>query len=292
MSAIKNVTVVGASGTLGVPLVKALQESGFHVTALSRAGSPSSPPPGVEVKKALKAALTGQDALVSVITTTATGEQYPFIDAAIAAGVKRIVPSEFGINTRTVPHPGLRAMLQSKIKLVDYLQEKSGENPDLTWTGICNSFFFDSIKRGSGFGFDLKTKKATIIDSGDEPFDVATLSFVAKAVAAVLSAPEKTANQYLTVSGTVTTQNELLAILREETGGDWKTEKVAADKYEETGNDKMARGTTRPSGTSCTSCSSATGRARPSRPPANELLGLEREDTRTALKALLAGASF
>ncbi|KAK7940828.1 NmrA-like protein [Apiospora aurea] len=256
MSAIKNVTVVGAFGTLGVPLVKALQEAGFHVTALSRAGSPSTPPAGVEVKKvdyaspeALQAALAGQDALVSVITTTATGEH------------------EFGINTRTVPHPGLKAMLQSKIKLVDYLQEKSRENPNLTWTGICNSFFFDSIKRGSGFGFDLKTKKATIIDSGDEPFDVATLSFVAKAVVAVLSSPDKTANRYLAVSGTVTTQNQLLAILREETGGDWTTENVAATKCEEIGNEKMARGTTRPSGTSCTSCSSATARARPSRPP-------------------------
>lgn len=133
-----------------MPLVKALQDAGFHVTALSRAGSPSTPPAGVDVKKvdcgspeALQAALAGQDALVSVIATTATGEQYPFIDAAIAAGVKRIIPSEFGINTRTVPHPGLRAMLQSKIKLVDYLQEKSRENPGLTWTGISNSFFFD-----------------------------------------------------------------------------------------------------------------------------------------------------
>ena len=139
-----------ASGTLGMPLVKALQEAGFHVTALSRAGSPSTPPAGVVVKKvdyaspeALREALAGQDALVSAIATTATGEQYPFIDAAIAAGVSRIIPSEFGINTRTVSHPGLKAMLHSKIKLVDYLQEKSTENPGLTWTGISNSFFFD-----------------------------------------------------------------------------------------------------------------------------------------------------
>ncbi|KAK8050016.1 hypothetical protein PG994_011746, partial [Apiospora phragmitis] len=296
MSAIKNVTVVGASGTLGVPLVKVLQEAGFHVTALSRAGSSSTPPPGVDVKKvdygspaALETALAGQDALVSVIATTAMGEQYPFIDAAIAAGVRRIVPSEFGINTRTVPHPALKAMLQSKVKLVDYLQEKSRENPDLTWTGISNSFFFDVIKKGFGFGFDLKTKTATIVDSGDEPFDVATLSFVTKAVAAVLSAPEKTANQYLTVSGAVTTQNQLLEILREETGGDWKTERVAAAHFEEIGNEKMAKGDYSAFGDFLHILLFSDGAGQAFKTPANELLGLEREDVRITVKALLEG---
>ncbi|KAK6843058.1 Isoflavone reductase-like protein IRL [Apiospora arundinis] len=299
MSAIKNVTVVGASGTLGVPLVKALQEAGFHVMALSRADSPSTPPAGVVVKKvdygspeALKEALIGQDALVSVIATTATGEQYPFIDAAIAAGVKRIIPSEFGINTRTVPHPGLKAMLQSKIKLVDYLQEKSRENPNLTWTGISNSFFFDTIKKGTGFGFDLKTKTATIVDSGDEPFDLATLSLVAKAVVAVLSSPEKTANQYITVSGTVTTQNQLLEIMREVTGGDWNVNKVPSAKFEETGNEKLSKGDYSCFGDFLHVLLFADGAGQAFKAPANELLGLEREDARAALKSLLAGVSF
>ncbi|KAK7970246.1 hypothetical protein PG996_001319 [Apiospora saccharicola] len=297
MSAIKNVTVVGASGTLGMPLVKALQEAGFHVTALSRAGSASTPPVGVDVKKvdygspeALQAALAGQDALISVIATTATGEQYPFIDAAIAAGVQRIIPSEFGINTRTVPHPGLRAMVQSKIKLVDYLQEKSRENPGLTWTGISNSFFFDTIKKGFGFGLDFKTKTATIVDSGDEPFDVATLRFVAQAVVAVLSSPDKTANQYLTVSGAVTTQNQLLEILRE--GGDeWKTVQVPSTKFEQIGNDKMAKGDYSAFGDFLNVLLFSDGADRAFKDPANEILGLEREDLRATLKALLACGS-
>ncbi|KAK8126045.1 uncharacterized protein PG998_001804 [Apiospora kogelbergensis] len=309
MSPLKNVTVVGASGTLGMPLVKALQEAGFHVTALSRAGSPSTPPAGVVVKKvdyaspeALREALAGQDALVSAIATTATGEQYPFIDAAIAAGVSRIIPSEFGINTRTVSHPGLKAMLHSKIKLVDYLQEKSTENPGLTWTGISNSFsstygpmfllLSSTIKKGTGFGFDLKTKTATIVDSGDEPFDLATLDFVVKAVVAVLSSPEKTANQYITVSGTVTTQNQLLEIIREETGGDWNVEKVASAKYEEVGNEKLSKGDYSCFGDFLHVLLFADGAGQAFHHPANDLLGLERQDARATLKALLAGGSL
>ena len=86
--------------------------AGFHVTALSRASSTSTPPAGVEVKRvdygnpeALEAALAGQDALVSTVTTAAAGQQRPFLDAAFAAGVKRVIPAEFGVNTRTLTHP-------------------------------------------------------------------------------------------------------------------------------------------------------------------------------------------
>lgn len=127
--------------------------AGFHVTALSRASSTSTPPPGVEIKKvdygsseALQAALAGQDALVSTITTAAAGQQLPFLDAAFAAGVQRVVPAEFGVNTRTLSHPGMRTILQAKIETLDHLIAKSQEKPDFTWTAISNSFFLDLVR--------------------------------------------------------------------------------------------------------------------------------------------------
>jgi hypothetical protein len=93
----------------------------------------------------LKAALEGQDALVSAAATVAVGNQYPIIDAAVATGVKRFIPSEFGINTRTVEHPGLKSILQGKIKTLDYIIEKNKENPSFTWTGVTNGLFFDWV---------------------------------------------------------------------------------------------------------------------------------------------------
>ena len=142
-----------ASGTLGKRVAEALVAAGFRVTALSRASSTSTPPAGVELKRvdygspeALEAALAGQDALVSTVTTAAAGQQRPFLDAAFAAGVKRVIPAEFGVNTRTLTHPGMRKILQAKIETLDHLIAKSQEKPDFTWTAISNSFFLDLVR--------------------------------------------------------------------------------------------------------------------------------------------------
>jgi hypothetical protein len=93
----------------------------------------------------LKEALQGQDALVSAAATPAVGSQYSLVDAAVAAGVKRFIPSEFGINTRTVQHEGLKTILARKIQLLDYIIKKSEENPTLSWTGISTGLFFDWV---------------------------------------------------------------------------------------------------------------------------------------------------
>lgn len=46
-------------------------------------------------------------------------------------------------------------------------------------------------------GIDLSAKKATIVDSGDEPFSTTDLADIGKAVASILKKPEQTANKYL-----------------------------------------------------------------------------------------------
>lgn len=119
---------------------------------------------------------------------------------------------------------------------------------------------------------------------------MATLRFVVQAVVAVLSSPDKTANQYLTVSGAVTTQNQLLDILRE--GGDeWRTVQAASAKFDEIGNAKMARGDYSAFGDFLHVLLFSDGAGQAFKDPANDLLGLEREDVRATLKALLASNS-
>lgn len=44
------------------------------------------------------AAFQGQDAVVNAITSTEVQEQFKFVDAAVEAGIKRYVPSEYGLN--------------------------------------------------------------------------------------------------------------------------------------------------------------------------------------------------
>lgn len=140
---------------MGRPILEELVAAGFNVTALTRATSTSTFPEGVTVKKvdfdspdSLKDAFAGQDAVVSAIATAAVGGQQPIIDAAIAAGVKRYIPSEFGINTRLTPGTTIGKILAGKVAVVDYLKTK--ESPSFSWTGLSTGMFFDWVSLTKG----------------------------------------------------------------------------------------------------------------------------------------------
>jgi hypothetical protein len=78
--------------------------------------------------------------------TAESGNQVPFIDAAVAAGVKRFIPAEWGHDTRPGKLSGpLADMLSGKTKAGDYLIEKAKAHPDFTWTGISTRMFLDWV---------------------------------------------------------------------------------------------------------------------------------------------------
>ncbi|KAL2881605.1 hypothetical protein SGCOL_003173 [Colletotrichum sp. CLE4] len=249
---IKTVAVVGASGLVGLRVVKALLDKGFQVTAISRETSIATFPSGVAVRKAdlssvesLTAAFAGQDAVISAISTVAVivpGSQDPLIDAAIAAGVKRFIPSEYGLNTRTLEGEILGDWLKSKTAAVDYLIKKTEANPSFTWTGIGTSLFFDwSITRGI-YGISLENKSITIFDSGNQKVSTTSLSFLAKGIVAVLQHPAETANKYINIVEFEVTQNELHKLFEEETGSKFTVEHKTADEAEKEGKEKLKAG--------------------------------------------------
>ncbi|KAI1137316.1 NAD(P)-binding protein [Hypoxylon sp. FL0543] len=246
---IKNVVVVGASGNLGKEVVQELLKAGFNVTAFTREDSTATFPPNVSSKKvnyqsveSLTSALEGQDAVVSTIATVAIAGQTPLVDAAIAAKVKRFIPSEFGINTRIVSNTAIGNILQGKTKTLDYIIEKSKENPSFTWTGISTGIFFDWGLRFGTVGFNKDAKTAVIYDSGNEPVQASNLPFIGRVIASVLSQPDKTANQYLTIASFNPTQNQILEIVEAETGEKWKVEHASTAEQETIGLEKLSKG--------------------------------------------------
>lgn len=74
------------------------------------------------------------------ITEVATHKT--IIDAAIQAGVKRIILSEFGTNVpelqTTEP---LAEIYRGKVEIRKYMESKEGQG--LTWTGLVVGAFFD-----------------------------------------------------------------------------------------------------------------------------------------------------
>ncbi|GIJ86826.1 hypothetical protein Asppvi_005722 [Aspergillus pseudoviridinutans] len=249
MAQMRTVAVVGASGNLGFYVVKALLAAGFVVTAVIRATSEAPFPAEVIVKKtdfatveSVAAVLEGHDVVVSTLGTFAISIQRQLIDAAIAARVQRFIPSEFGVDTRTLGSSKLAAIVSSKLEIINYLEEKSGQHDGFTWTALATGSFFEwGLNRGT-FGIDLVAKTATIYDSGNEPFSPSTFSFVGQAVAASLVQADKTRNKYLAVASFTITQNELLKAIEEESGSKFVVEHASTLELEKLALEKLSKG--------------------------------------------------
>lgn len=93
----------------------------------------------------LVAAFKGQDAVVSTISTSSLTEQKRVIDAAVEAGVKRFIPSEFGWDTSGDVAMEIAPCMVMKKDPVAYLREK--ERTGMSWTSICNGLWVDWVGR-------------------------------------------------------------------------------------------------------------------------------------------------
>lgn len=139
-----------ASGSVGKLILDALvREARFHVTVLTRSSSTAIFPTDITTRKTdysaadLIKAFAGQDAVISVVGLSGFTEQKSFIDAAISAGVKRFIPSEFSSNTLSPAVLQLLPIFAQKKEVLDYLKEKEGSG--LTWTAIWPALLFDSV---------------------------------------------------------------------------------------------------------------------------------------------------
>ncbi|KAF2225875.1 hypothetical protein BDZ85DRAFT_72530 [Elsinoe ampelina] len=211
---IKTVAVQGATGNLGPFVVDALVDAGFKVVALSRNSShPSQLNKAATVKQvnpedasSVTSALEGSDAFVSVVGNSGFGQQSTLIDAAIAAGVKFFIPSEFGSNTENAKTAAL-PVFGAKIQTQKYLAERKDK---IGYAFINNGAFLDwGLKKD----FVINTSGGTtkLFDGGDAKFSATNLSDIGKAVAGILKNTEKYNGKFVHINTAVTTQNQLLA---------------------------------------------------------------------------------
>ena len=93
--------------------------------------------------------MTGQDAVVSAVGPLGTEIQKTVVDAAIAAGVRRFVPSEYGYDTSNWPGGMIGEIafaMKPKKEVLEYLVQKTGEEGcRLTWTGVGSGAFLDWV---------------------------------------------------------------------------------------------------------------------------------------------------
>lgn len=165
----------------------------------------------------LTAKLWGQDAIVSTIPPTAAAAQTNLIHAAVAAGVPRFLPSDFGGD---LDNPINRAAptFAAKVEAQELLNSLATEGK-ITYTVVYTGWFLDWGFR-VGFPVDPRNKTATLHDGGERLYTTTTLGGVGKVVVGVLNHPEETKNRVVRVGEAVTTIKELLALSQELVGGE------------------------------------------------------------------------
>ena len=202
-------------------MIKALLASGkFKVTLLTR-NLKQDPAPGTSVSvvdyediASVSKALTEQDAVVSTLSREASTSQFTLIDAAVATGVKRFIPSEFGANLQ---NENARQLInyQKKVQVEDYLEKKAKES-DLTYTYIYTNVLMDwSIE--ARIILDFQNARAPLYDGGENPISMITTPAAARAVASVLTKLNETRNKAVCVHEAVMSQRMLLSHAKEVT---------------------------------------------------------------------------
>lgn len=186
----------------------------------------------------LASALKGQDAVVSTLNDAFVPVQLNLIEAAVKAGVKRYIPSEFGCDTTIPKTAALPVFSGGKVAVQKVLKEKA-ETGSLSYTLVVTGPLLDWGLM-VGFILDVKNKQAKLYDGGDRVFSTTTLADVGKAVAGVLSKPAETKNRAVFVQSTATTLKSLVAAAKKAAGSSegWtenvvKVEDLEAEAYTE-----------------------------------------------------------
>ncbi|KAK2000978.1 NAD(P)-binding protein [Colletotrichum falcatum] len=236
----RKIAMFGASGTIGRLTLDALREKKMHtITAVTRAASSAAFPADVIVKSGdyadeefLASVLGGQDVVVLQLSFDSfMTAQAPLIRAAAKAGVKWVLPTEFGSDTAPSRLMDGNPLLSAKKQFRDLAEELG-----MGWVAVVNNPWFDwSLPQGL-WGVDVGARSARLFDGGETPFVTTTLGNVARGTAGLLSLPEAELeagfrNRPAYLASFRITQRELLDSVLRATGtgeGDWRIEVVDA----------------------------------------------------------------
>lgn len=145
----KNIAFVGSSGNLGSRTLDAILKHGKHnVTAITRVSSTSSFPASVTVKKGdykdevwLQSVLEGQDVLIVMMGFSGLSDEHSLYRAAAKAGVKYVLPSEYGMssaNDAVVKAGPILQMKRDNHNLIKSLGMK--------WIGVVTNQWIDYVR--------------------------------------------------------------------------------------------------------------------------------------------------
>lgn len=190
--------------------------------------------------ESLTAAMQGQDVIISMVGPAQASEQQRYVDAAIAAGVQRFFPSEFGPYSRQPLYSSLSPYVaQPKNALVDYLHPKEQQ---ISWTAVICGGFFEWAMEDGMMGFDLATRTVEFIDGGNGIVTHTLLPVVAKALVAMLEQAQETKNQYVFISSSSVSTQEIFQVVNAIDDHEWTIKHFKAEDIFAQGQRRVANG--------------------------------------------------
>lgn len=150
--------------------------------------------------------------MVSTVGTDGLLGQKLIVDAAIAAGVKRILPSDFGSDL-TNPKTAALPVFGYKVAVREHIEDKVRNGAMITYTYIVNGPFLD-WGVAHNFIINWSDGKPSLYDGGERPFSTTSLASVGNAVVGVLSKYEETRNRSVYIHDIALTQKKLLEIMQ------------------------------------------------------------------------------
>ncbi|CAF1357948.1 unnamed protein product [Didymodactylos carnosus] len=161
-----------------------------------------------------------------------------FIEAALEAGVKWVIPTEF---TADISHPFAAPLpiFASKIAVIKLLKENESR---IAHTFITTGGFLDWGLDNGFLGFDITSRTATLYDDGKHAFSGTTLSSIGKAVVAVIHHPELTLNRRIYIADVTATQQQALDLFEKYTGTKWTVKHTSTEDEFKRGAELFAKG--------------------------------------------------
>lgn len=165
------------------------------------------------------------DVVISSVPTPRLATEKIWMQAAIAAGVKRIVPSEYSTNLETEASKSL-PIVKDKLEIRAYVEGLVKEGK-IEWSSVNNGpFFIPGLWTGGFMGPNLKTSTTIYHDGGEAFVATSTLDRIGEGVARSLlpENAEKTKNKPVYVYSTALSEKKMTQIVSKLSGTEFKVD--------------------------------------------------------------------
>lgn len=193
---------------------------------------------------ALTSAFQGQDAVISATPDPISfSSQKHWIDAAIAAGVRRICPSEYSTKPLAETLPVVTEKVRTRRYLVEQIANAAGKS---SWTSINNGPFFELVLGFGGLGPDFRTKTAKWHNGGANVVGATRLPDIAEAICKVLKDEnglyQEAENKSVYIHSAVVTEKQLTEMAEKVTGHKFDVEERDVEQVYQEAKERLQKG--------------------------------------------------